>query len=117
MGAPKGNKNGRNAKEFQRALRAELHFFQDAKSGIEKGKALARIARNLVEGAAIEGRLECIQEIANRLDGKPTEHIQGEFTHAIASEMTDDELLDIASRGRAGAPDAQESPQDPPGLH
>jgi hypothetical protein len=73
-------------------------------------RALRTIARNLLflaqqpEMAA----LPAIREIADRLDGKPKQEAEVTLRQALASELTDDDLAEIA----AGAKD-EEIPQDP----
>jgi ribosomal protein L17 len=73
-GAPKGNRNGAHGREFAAALRAELASFQNSAIGIERGQALRRVARRLIE-SGIKGELPAIAELANRLDGKPSQTI------------------------------------------
>lgn len=120
-GAPLGNKNGRKSKDWERHLRAELHFYEDDK--IKKGEALAKIARRVVEDAlsdVFEVRHAARQEIANRLDGKPREHVDVDFTQRLAEELTDDELLNIIRNEGGGgdrAADEAVSEEDPSGLH
>lgn len=55
-----------NRREWRDALRLEL-----ARADGPSGRAIERIARLVVHNA-LNGDLECINEIANRLDGKPT---------------------------------------------
>jgi hypothetical protein len=42
--------------------------------------------------------------ILDRALGKPKEHVEHDFTQRLAEEMTDAELLDIASRRSEGTP-------------
>jgi hypothetical protein len=116
IGAPKGNQNGRKAKDWERALRKALAFYTDKEQGIQKGEALGRIAAKVVS-LAVGGDLDCIQEIANRLDGKPAQHIEGTFTHAIVAELSDEQLLAIASGSSEGVADSALSETDAPELH
>ncbi len=67
-GAPKGNRNAKKGSMFRDALHKVL--------ARDKG-SLERIARALVMRAG-EGDLAAIREIADRLDGKPTQAIAGE---------------------------------------
>ena len=72
-GAPLGNRNGANHHEFREGLRYALA--QEYPGKAERGTALRRIAIRLVE-AALDGHSFAIQEVANRLDGKPTQAIE-----------------------------------------
>lgn len=79
-----GNKNsGRRAeKPFRDALRIEL-----AAAG-ENQKALREIARALIEKART-GDLQAVTELANRIDGKPTQQLEIEkvLSHEDALEQ------------------------------
>jgi hypothetical protein len=108
MAAPKGNQNARKAKEWEIALRRALANFEDKEAGVARGDALQHAARRVVK-AAVAGDWDAIEHLANRLDGKPTEHIQGEFRHHHASELSDSELAAIASGGSDGVADPPES--------
>lgn len=70
-GAPPGNRNNAKGMEWLGALNYALNNYQT--SQITKGLALRKIGEKVVE-LALEGNIECIREIGNRLDGKPTEH-------------------------------------------
>ena len=73
MPAPVGNKNAVRSKPWADALRrALLRFDDDGK--IERGEALNRIAYQYVT-SAYNGDKDAIQEIANRLDGKPAQSV------------------------------------------
>ena len=72
MGAPLGNKNGANGKEFRSALRRALaHKYGSVPDG------LLAVARKLVE-AAESGEMAALKEIADREDGKPAQTIGGD---------------------------------------
>lgn len=72
MGAPVGNKNATNGKEFRSALRRALaHKYGDVQSG------LLAIASKLVEQAEA-GEMAALKEIADREDGKPAQIIGGD---------------------------------------
>jgi hypothetical protein len=117
--AVKGNKNAVKSKDWERALRTELHFYENKEQGVEKGTALKHIAKKCVE-QALGGDKEARHEIANRLDGKPREHVEIDYTQRLAEEMTDDELLQvIRNPGGGGDPAADEAQreEDPSGLH
>jgi hypothetical protein len=113
MAAPKGNQNARKAKDWERALRSALEFYQD--DDVPKGQALARAAQKVVK-AAVAGDWDAIEHIANRLDGKPTEY--HETTHrTAASELSDDELESIATGRSEGAVEPQASETDASSVH
>lgn len=65
MAAPTGNRNAAKGKAWFDALRKE----------IVQRDALPQIARKVVD-AALEGELWAIQEIGNRLDGKPAQALE-----------------------------------------
>jgi ribosomal protein L17 len=79
MAAPKGNKNASKTKDWEHTLRRVLTSFElkgeDAESTIKRGEALRKIAERCVM-QALAGDKDARQEIANRLDGKPSEHVQ-----------------------------------------
>jgi hypothetical protein len=84
-GAPKGNQNARKGKAWREALTKALKQYVDPNhvgpdgtpDPIGRGEALARIARRVVR-MALEGDFDAIEEIANRLDGKPPQAIVGD---------------------------------------
>lgn len=66
-----GNPGGRpKQKQFRTALQMELNAAGD------DAKALRSIARKLLDKAE-DGDLQAIREIADRLDGKPVQGIEG----------------------------------------
>lgn len=73
MGAPKGNRNASNGTRFRDALHHALVNFANDK--VKKGEALREIGKTVV-AAAIEGEQWAVQEIANRLDGKPKQQTE-----------------------------------------
>jgi hypothetical protein len=78
-GAQKGNKNASKTKDWEHTLRRVLTSFEyrDKDSGevtIKRGEALRKIAEQCVM-QALAGDKDARQEIANRLDGKPSEHV------------------------------------------
>lgn len=122
-GAPVGNQNARKYGRWKRALDVALAEYEDTGLGIVKGGALEAMAKQCVKDAFNADplvRKDARTEIANRLDGKPKETIDATFTHALASELTDDELLAIA-RGEEGSGDgaaeATPSATDPSAVH
>ena len=72
----RGNKNAVKGKLWERALRRAL-----ARSGGTVSDGLIPIAAKVV-ALASAGDVDAIREIACRLDGKPTEHVQ------IAQDVT-----------------------------
>jgi len=76
-GAPKGNKNAvgnagqRRAKLFKDALTREIAKCADN----NLGAGMDRIARKLLD-AALGGEPWAIQEIANRIDGRPAQSVE-----------------------------------------
>lgn len=74
MPAPKGNQNAAKGKEWTDALRYALKNY--AADKIKRGMALKAIAKKVVE-KALDGDRDSIQEIGNRLDGKPVQAIEG----------------------------------------
>lgn len=80
MAAPKGNKNAAKGREFKEALRKAL-----ANGGKSR---LPAIANKLVE-LAEQGEQWAVQEVANRLDGKPSQEVAvtGEDGGPLRSEL------------------------------
>ena len=72
MAAALGNQYARKAKDWENALRRALDRYENPQKGVVSGMALARIAESVVE-RAIEGDQRAVEEIANRLDGKPAQ--------------------------------------------
>lgn len=69
-----------NRREWRDALRLEL-----SRADGPSGRAIERIARLVVHNA-LNGDLDCINEIANRLDGKPSVSIDP-TTEAVLEKM------------------------------
>lgn len=80
MGAPAGNQNARKAKRWQDALVKALTRFESEEQKVKAGEALDKIAERVV-GFALMGDKDSIQEIGNRLDGKPAQAIVGDDEH------------------------------------
>jgi hypothetical protein len=119
-GAQPGNRNAAKGIRYRAQLEYELREYEDLPNGVAKGMALRAIARQHVADALSPDasvRLTARAELANRLDGKPKETIDATFTNAVAAELSDAELLDIA-RGRSdGTADAATSEAEPTGVH
>lgn len=72
MGAPLGNNNGANGKEWRNAIRRALaHKHGSVQDG------LLKIARQLVDKAE-DGDITALKEIGDREDGKPAQVIAGD---------------------------------------
>lgn len=81
-GAQRGNNNATKSKDWEGALKRVLATLElkDKATGevtIARGEALRKIAETCVM-QALAGDKDARQEIANRVDGKPTEHVQVE---------------------------------------
>jgi hypothetical protein len=87
MGRPVGSLN--REKPFNDVLRIALKA---------RPNSLRRIVDRLIDGAE-EGNLHYVREIADRLDGKPPQSID-RLDVQVVQELTDAELLMIASGGR-----------------
>ena len=105
-GAPFGNNNPGKNKPWRDALNVALARYE--KGDVKKGQALRTIAFKVVE-QAIDGSRDAINEVANRLDGKPhqsmaiaiddvTEHSKDEMrSKAVMLGMDPDTLFDEPS--------------------
>lgn len=78
-----GNQNAKLGREFRDAMRKSLASFTCADLGADgppkriiRGTSLAHICNNLVR-LALHSDLPAIREIADRLDGKPSQAITG----------------------------------------
>lgn len=68
MSAPIGNRNAASGAEWRHALKWALDNY--ASKSVKRGQALRQIGLKLV-GLALKGNLAAIEEIGNRLDGRP----------------------------------------------
>jgi hypothetical protein len=98
MGRPIGSMN--KAKPFADMLRVALL------SG--GGRRLRAIADKLAEKAE-QGDLQAIQQIADRLDGRPPQAIERHDTQSVR-QLSDCELLEIIQRG---SPEPLDEPNCP----
>jgi|SRR6185312_11506589 len=73
MGAPVGNQNAARAKVWRAAIERALERRKPANKRI---KAIDELADKLLEECA-GGNLSALQELGNRLDGKPPQAIIG----------------------------------------
>lgn len=89
-GAPKGSKNAARGTEWRDAIRKAVAMFES--EDVERGQALRKIA-DVVVIQALSGNKDAIQEIGNRLDGKPHQSIDiGLSSDTPAEDMSDAEL-------------------------
>lgn len=91
-GAPVGNQNGRKGSDWRNALKRALEQYDSPKA--PSGMALAKIAEKVVD-KALDGDRDAIQEIANRLDGKPVQST--ELTGADGGPITGSITLKFGS--------------------
>lgn len=94
-GAPQGNSNARKGTQWRDALVWALNNVQ--LEGIKKGEALREIAKNTVQ-AAIDGDATARTEVANRLDGKPTEFRESiihQIVEVVAVQATTDWIGEV----------------------
>jgi len=82
MAAPKGNQNAAKGSQW----RAALEYALDNYSGTKKGLALRDIAKKLIE-MALDGDMQAIKEIGDRLDGKPTQVIAGDQERPLKTSI------------------------------
>ena len=100
-GGQKGNRNAAKGREWHEALRYALANYED--DDIKRGQALKRIGKKLIE-QALAGDMQAIKEIGDRIDGKAVQVIDATIEEVTsADQLTDAQLLDIASRSSARA--------------
>jgi len=75
---------------------------------------LAEIARN---GESEQARVAAANSLLDRAYGKPRQEIEHSGSIRRAADMSEDELLDIAARGRAGAAEAAGGTKEPDRVH
>ena len=104
-GAQLGNNNAGKGRDWTDQLRRALKKY--GVGDIVPGTALAKIAEKVVE-QALEGDKDARQEIANRLDGKPTEYSESyihQTIEAIAVQATADWVAETISETPIPAPE------------
>jgi hypothetical protein len=95
-----GNSNGARGKVWRDALDKAVKQYVDKDAGIERGEALFKIATGVVKQALI-GNKDAIQELGNRLDGKPHQSMDiGLSTDTPLEELSDAELTAELARVR-----------------
>lgn len=89
-----GKPNRAKAAEWANQLKWALENYEDLGRGIARGLALRKIAVSVVEDAldkTSENRWDAIQEIGNRLDGKPAQAVtvggEGEDGSILISQV------------------------------
>ncbi len=90
-GAPIGNKNGAKDKLWLQAVQRHLHA---------RPKDLEEIIEVVFEQAKA-GQAWAVQEIANRLDGKPVQQVDmnASVENVTERELSDAQLLQIIAQG------------------
>lgn len=86
VGAPAGNKNGIKRRPWTHAIENALEAYNKG-----NGKALDQLAKKIVAAAIEDMDWNAINEIANRLEGKPKQQteITGENGDSIKLELID----------------------------
>jgi hypothetical protein len=74
MPAPIGNNNAKKGNEWRDAIQYAVKAYEA--DGIERGSALKAIAKKVI-GMALEGDIQAVKEIGDRLDGKPVQAVTG----------------------------------------
>ncbi len=119
MPFPKGNRFASHDKPWTNALQRVLAQLEiknaDGKVIAKAGEALRLIAEETVMRAAA-GDKDARKEIADRLDGKPTEFLNVNHS-ADPGNLSDEELADIARGSGERAAEATASAPKPSELH
>jgi hypothetical protein len=81
MGAPRGNRNAAKAKVWTAAIERALDRRKPADKRI---KAIDELAERLLDACA-DGNLAALQELGNRLEGKPSQDVSvsGSINHTL----------------------------------
>lgn len=100
-GGQKGNQNARKGKEWFDALRYALANYED--DDVKRGQALKKIGKTLI-AKALEGDMQAIKEIGDRIDGKAVQVIDATIEEVTSVEqLTDEQLINIAAASSARA--------------
>jgi hypothetical protein len=84
----------------------------------EKTKIALDTLSQICESGENEGaRVAAATALLDRGWGKPTQMIEANVTHAVAADLTDEELIDIARRSSDGAAEEAGGAQDTSELH
>ena len=101
MAAPKGNNNAARGKGWREAVECALKAYED--NDIQRGAALKAIGKKLIS-MALDGDMQAIKEIGDRLDGKAVQAVDANINHSSnVDELTDAVLSRIATSSSAGA--------------
>ena len=109
-GAPKRNRNAAHDKPWLNALQRAAAQYESG--DIKAGQVLRRIADRVVKDA-LNGDRAAQMEIANRLDGKPTETVM-HGTIVSTRDMDDSELAGIITEGRGSGVAGEASGESKP---
>jgi|SRR6185369_13183610 len=90
-------------KTFANMLRVAI------KEAHEDGKDKLRAVADALVAKAMTGDVSAIREIGDRLDGKPMQAIEGDFTHDVADPLAA-LLQTIASGGKRLTSDSNDQP-------
>lgn len=119
MAAPKGNRFASHDKPWTNALQRVLLQLEiknaDGKVIAKAGEALRLIAEETVL-RAVAGDKDARKEIADRLDGKPTEFLNVNHT-ADPGNLSDEQLANIATGSGERVAEAPERAPKPSELH
>ena len=126
-GGQLGNTNASKGKPWRDALDKALKQYVNKDAGLVRGQALFSIATRVVE-QALSGNKDAIQEIGNRMDGRPHQSMDiGIHDSMFPEEMTEGELLADINAARTELGDigksvrrtakAPKKPKQPSELH
>ena len=117
MAAPKGNRFASHDKPWTNALQrvlAQLEVKDDTgKVTVRAGDALRQIAEVTVLSALV-GNKDAIKEIADRLDGRPTDNVNVNHSRDPGAMSTNELAAEIIRRR---ASEAGSSSEIPPSVH
>lgn len=103
-----GNKLSVKAKVFDQALRRAI--------ASDDGARVRKAADTLLNLAA-EGEAWALRELIDRLDGKAVQIAEISVSDSRPDELTDAQLLDIASRGGSRTTETSPSTKVPSSVH
>lgn len=83
-GGQPGNNNAGKAKDWESALRYVAN--NNSFGRIKKAQALRAIAEKVFQ-QALDGDMQAIKEIGDRLDGKPKQAIEGQVDSSLTIEV------------------------------
>lgn len=84
-GGQPGNKNATKNRLWEESLRRALLA--------EDGKKLRELADKLIE-KALEGDVQALKEVGDRIDGKPTQVIAGDPDNPLGFEVVERRIID-----------------------